>query len=80
MQETQIAITRQSDRIIMILLLFFTLFLCACPPDDDGEENEEIHNYIVLTDLSDRIHDSVQVERDKQVIKTIFQQFSCLIG
>lgn len=63
-------------RKFLIFLLGGLSFIQACAPPEREHSSQVRHNYIVLLDLSDRlIKEADQVERDKSLIKEIYNLF-----
>jgi hypothetical protein len=64
------------QNILLVLLGIFILSSCKGPKPPKEKTLSVKHNYIILLDLSDRIIvQENQPERDKQIIKSIYDQF-----
>ena len=63
------------------LTVVFCLTLFCCSPGENSRPKEEgtQHNFIVLLDLSDRLEDRSQIDRDIKVITSIFGSFKSVV-
>jgi hypothetical protein len=68
-------------KILYIPVSILMLFIFACQPPEPTRKSLSVkHNYIILLDLSDRvIIQPEQPERDKELVKAIYQLFEARV-